>query len=375
MGEAYTPGLKVSERTYLLKERKLPLPGEVTVKKGDRIKADTVVARTDLPGNVRPVNVANILNALPEDVPGAMLKKEKEHVTKNEVIAMTKSFFGLFKNICKSPIDGSIESISSVTGQVLLREAPIPVEIDAYVDGTVKEILEGEGVIMETFGSFIQGIFGVGGETFGEIMVLTSGPDQELTPDLIGDHCIGKVIVGGSYVSAEALNKAIKVKAKGVVIGGFDDKDLRDFLGYVLGVAITGKEDKGITLILTEGFGAIRMADKTFNLLKTREGHQASINGATQIRAGVIRPEVIIPLPEQTASGESAASKDTGKLRPGSPIRCIREPYFGSIGQVVDLPHELTRMESETMVRIMKVKLNDGREVVVPRANVETIEE
>lgn len=374
MGEAYTPGLKVSERTFLRKERKLPLPGEVTVKKGERIDANKIVARTDLPGNVRPINVANILNALPEDVPNAMLKKEKEHVAKNEVIAMTKSFFGLFKNICKSPIDGFVESISSVTGQVLLREAPIPVEINAYVDGIVDEVLPGEGVIMKTFGTFIQGIFGIGGETFGEIMVLTSSADQELTVDLINENCEGKVIVGGSYVSAAALNKAIQVKARGVVVGGFDDKDLRNFLGFDLGVAITGKEDKGTTLILTEGFGKIRMAEKTFTILKASEGHLASINGATQIRAGVIRPEVIIPLPEMIEQGETEAVSEAGALKPGSPVRCIREPYFGAIGEVEELPHELVKMESETMVRVLKVKLSDDKSVIVPRANVETIE-
>ncbi|MFC1851046.1 hypothetical protein ACFL27_12705 [candidate division CSSED10-310 bacterium] len=374
MGEAYTPGLKVSERTYLRKERKLPLPGEVTVQQGERVKAEKVVARTDLPGNVRPVNVANILNALPEDVPTAMLKKEGDNVARDEVIAMTKSFFGLFKNFCKSPIDGFVESISSVTGQVLLREAPIPVEINAYVDGIVHEILPGEGVIMETFGTFIQGIFGIGGEAFGEILVLTKSPDEELTMDLIGEHCTGKVIVGGSYVSAEALNKAIEFKARGVVVGGFDDKDLRDFLGYDLGVAITGRENKGTSLILTEGFGKIRMADRTFELFKAREGHQASINGATQIRAGVIRPEVIIPLPELIDKGEKLESAEGGSLHPGSPIRCIREPYFGMIGSVVELPHVLTKMESETMVRVLRVKLSSGEEVEVPRANVETIE-
>jgi len=35
---------------------------------------------------------------------------------------------------------------------------------------------------------------------------------------------------------------------------------------------------------------------------------------------------------------------------------------------------ELTELASETKVRILKAKLEDGREVTVPRANVELIE-
>ena len=72
-------------------------------------------------------------------------------------------------------------------------------------------------------------------------------------------------------------------------------KTSRNFFGYDLGVAITGSEEIGITLVITEGFGKIPMAQRTFELLKSRTGAKTSINGATQIRAGVVRPEIIIP--------------------------------------------------------------------------------
>ena len=74
-----------------------------------------------------------------------------------------------------------------------------------------------------------------------------------------------------------------------------DDSDLKEILGYDLGVAITGTERIGLTLIVTEGFGDIAMAERTFDLLNKREGDFAAINGTTQIRAGVMRPEVVIP--------------------------------------------------------------------------------
>jgi len=51
MTHAYTPGLRIAEKTKVTSQRVLPLLGDVIVKKGDVLKAEDVVARTHLPGN------------------------------------------------------------------------------------------------------------------------------------------------------------------------------------------------------------------------------------------------------------------------------------------------------------------------------------
>jgi hypothetical protein len=374
MGHAYTPGLKVTDQIWLVKERILPLKGDVIVSKGDVVEPDTVVAQTHLPGPVEPVNVANVLGVPPEDINDCMLKQEGDPVEEGEVIARSSSFFGLFKSECKSKIKGSVENVSHVTGQVLLRGTPMPVQVKAYLKGEVTEIHPDEGVTVACIGAFVQGIFGIGGETHGEIKVVCTSYDETLDEAKITADCADKVVVGGSRVTAAALKKAIDVKARGVVTGGFDDRDLRDFLGYDLGVAITGSEDLGITLVVTEGFGEIAMAEKTFALLKRHEGKMACINGATQIRAGVIRPEVVIP---KQASGlkEEVHETDIGGLSIGSPVRIIRQPYFGALGSVTDLPAPLQVLESESKARVLEVELDGGKRAVIPRANVEMIEE
>ncbi|MBN1946494.1 MAG: hypothetical protein JW797_12540 [Bradymonadales bacterium] len=373
MAHAYTPGLKVTENQIVRKRRVLPLQGELVVEKGQHVKPDTIVARTFLPGKVTIVNVANKLGVDQSEVPSTMLKKEGDPVKEGEIIALSKSFFGLFKSEAESPMDGTLESVSGVTGQVVVRGEPEPVQVAAYLEGEVIEVLPGEGVIVETAGAFIQGIFGIGGETFGSIAMVTDSPRDILGPDRVKPEHQGKIIAGGNLVTFDALKKAIKLGVKGVVVGGFDDKDLREFLGYDLGVAITGHEDLGITLIVTEGFGQINMAPGTFNLLKTYEGYQASINGATQIRAGVIRPEVIIP----NLSAKKAVKPTAHILgmKKDSPIRVIRAPYFGMLGKVISLPPELRRLESETRARVVEVELENGKRCVLPRANVELIEE
>ncbi len=375
MAHAYTPGLKVTRRTILRKERRLPLPGEVVVKVGDKVSAETVVARTELPGNVQPINVAGLLSIPPQEINSVMIKKVNDPVKKGEPIAESKSFFGLFRNTVTSPVDGYIESISNITGQVILREPPIPITVNAYVDGTVVEVIPNEGVVVETTASFIQGIFGIGGETIGEIMVVVNSPEEELTKDKITPEMKGKILIGGSYVTSEALKEAVKCGVKGVVVGAIDDKNLKDFLGYDIGVAITGNEQKGITLMITEGFGKLPMAKRTFELFLELNGKKASMNGATQIRAGVIRPEVIVAIPDGQPVSEESKEELSQGLAIGTMVRVIREPYFGKIGKVTALPPELQVIETEAKVRVLELEFENGERVIVPRANVEIIEE
>ena len=377
MAQAYTPGLKVTKGTTIQKERRLPLQGEVLVEAGTTVQAEDVVAKADLPGNVQLLNVANLLSVPAEEVIEYMLKPIGEAITKDEIIATTKGLFGLFKSQARSPIDGTIEAVSDVTGQVILREPPIPVEVKAYTDGTVTEIAPNEGVTVETYGTYIQGIFGVGGETVGNLTVAVAGPSDELAAEQILPEHRGNILVSGSLVTTDAIQKAIQQGVKGIIAGGIDDSDLRELLGYELGVAITGSEEIGITLVITEGFGRIAMAEQTFALLKARKGMKTSINGATQIRAGVVRPEILIPIVPETTETASEAADGTaeGILEVGSSVRIIREPYFGKLGRVTELPVELQNLETEARVRVLRVELKDGQQTTLPRANVEAIEE
>jgi hypothetical protein len=375
LAHAYTPGLKVLAQTELIKERRLPLPGDILVKKGDRVHAEQVAARTNLPGNVQTLNIAGLLGVLPDEVEEAMLKKQNATVKKDEIVAQSKGLFGLFKSSVRSPINGTIENISKITGQVIMREPPIPVEVIAYIDGEVIDTIKNEGVIVKARGSFIQGIFGIGGETIGEIAMATDDPGTVLSENEIDKKFAGKIIVGGSMVTFNALEKARDVGIKGVVVGGIEDQDLKRFMGYDIGVAITGSEQVGLTLIATEGFGKLSMARRTFELLQSLTGKKASINGATQIRAGVMRPEVIVPLDLDKQYKRTADISAGSGLDVGMSVRIIRQPHFGAIGKVKELPVELSEIETEARVRVLTVELENKEIVRLPRANVEIIEE
>ena len=380
MGTAYTPGLKVSARTTIEKVRRLPLKGDVVVKEGDRVGPDTVVARTELPGLMQTIKLAELMGVEPQDVKATLQVNVGDRVEKETIVAQSKGLFGLFKSEYKAGCAGTLELFSEHTGHLGVRLPPTPVERDAYVQGVVKKVIPGEGVVVECEGAMIQGIFGVGGERQGEIAVVSSGPSDPLTDAMLTESHRGKFVIGGSNVSGAALRKAAQLGILGIVVGGVIDRELIDYLrgalndpNFDIGVAITGQEPIPFTLVVTEGFGTIPMAQRTFDLLKSLEGQFASINGATQIRAGVIRPEVIVPL-DGAAPAPAESAEDAGELKIGTPIRIIRDPYFGALGTVTNLPPELVKVESETWVRVLSAKLQDAREVTIPRANVEIIQ-
>jgi hypothetical protein len=375
MGTAYTPGLTISADTVVRKVRRLPLKGQVLVQVGDQVDPDTVVARTELPGPVTTVRVAERLGVEPRELTKYLLKQVGDKVQSGEIIAERKSFFGLLTSRVTSPITGTIDFISEATGNIGIRHLPTPVEVTAYLRGLVVEVLPEEGAVVATRGVFVQGIFGLSGERHGQIALLANSPDEVVSDTKVSDEHRGKVLIAGALAHWRLMEAAKQVGAVALVTGGVLDTDIKRLLGYDIGVAITGHEPLPFTLIVTEGFGEIAMAKRTFELLASQEGKKASVNGATQIRAGVIRPEVVVPKDGALTFEELEETKESGfaagELNIGTPIRLIRAPYFGALGRVVTLPTEPQEIETETKTRVLEAKLVTGERVVIPRANVE----
>ncbi|MEM1882352.1 MAG: hypothetical protein QXY43_04110 [Sulfolobales archaeon] len=371
---AYTPGLAVTPLTYITRERALPIRGETLVNQGEKAEFETIVGRCYLEGPPYIVKVAELLGVEPEEVVRYLRVKVGDTVSKGTNLASYTAFLGLLKKSVESPVEGVVEGFSEITGHLTIRAPPRVIELRAYIRGTVLKVVPGESVTIGTPAAFIQGIIGFGGERHGVIELVSSSNQDVVGPDQIGEHHAGKIIVGGSLITYEALEKARKVGVAGIVVGGAKITDLEKVLGYRIGVAITGRENIGFTLVLTEGFGKLPMSKRAFDIFKENEGREAAINGATQVRAGVIRPEVIIPKDEESFAG-ALEPLGEGKMRVGSTVRIIRYPYFGEIGTVIELPVELHKIETESPVRVVRVRLQDGREVLIPRANVEIISE
>lgn len=361
------PNLLINENLAIEKLRELPLLGKILVKVGDKVKEKDIVAKTELPGDLHVVRLAEKLGVNAEYLVGKVSLKEGDDLERGEVLYEQKSLFGLFAKQVKSPIKGKIEFISEKLAHVGIRGVSLPLEVNAYISGEVVEVKESKSVLIKTNASIIQGIFGVGGETHGNIRVLDVARDKELSVDDIPTDSKGCILIGGCLPAVEALEKAEKVGVSALVTASIDEQTLKKYIKKDLGIALTGDEDVPFTLIITEGFGKLSMSKKHFDIFSKLNNNHASVNGATQVRAGALRPEVII-------SNTALDKKDEKLIKEveiGSLIKIIRYPYFGEHAQILELPKEPQQLNSGAYTRVVKVKLSSGEEATIPRANIE----
>lgn len=374
MTRAFAPGLQIKRKTVVRRLRELPVTGEVLVEVGQYVEADQVVARASLEGELFIFRIAEQLGIETFEVVNGLKVAEGETIKKGQLICEHRGLFGLFNSRYFAPEDGVVEFISKRTGHLGVRAPSEMLDIEAYISGSVVEVDVGKSVLIETEASFIQGIFGVGGERRGVLKCLSVPLDHELTDLDIPDDCAGSVLVGGTKPQISAITKAAELGACGIVTGSIDDQTLKAYLGYDLGIALTGDEQVPLTLIVTEGFGFIPLAKRIMEMCRELEGSAVSINGATQVRAGAMRPEIIIPRAGNVCNFEDLDSQDLEKgLVEGGRVRLLRVPYFGKLATVLELPQQKERIETGAYARVLRVKIDHASVVTIPRANVELL--
>ena len=350
----YPSETQISPLTNVRRERILPVPGDVLVRLGDRVEPTQVVAQANMPGEFRVLAVAHLLDVAPSRIKRFLRVKVGEELREGHVIA-TRGF--LNTRSVKSPIDGVLAASGS--GRVLIQAPPTPFELRAYVYGSVVNVLEERGVVIETTGALIQGTWGAGDESFGVLKSLVKGPDKPLRARDIDPSCHGTIIIGGSGLDEVVLERAEELQVRGIVTGGLAPE------------MISHLDHVPFPIVVTEGIGVIPMAEPIFRLLTTNDGREASISGHVRSRWGVIRPEVVIPLPAEAVSPSQALPGSP--LTVGTRVRVIRAPHLGKVGTVAKLDDRPRRVETEARVRGAELDLGIESPVFVPLANLEVL--
>jgi hypothetical protein len=353
----YPVETRITALTTIRRERLLPAPGQVLVSSGDTVSSDDVVARCQLPGEVRVIDVSGALGVPRERAAKYVRKTVGDTVQTNDVLAAPGGPFGQLRKSCRSPMDGQI---AEIRGNLILIESPAATfDLRAHIMGRVTNIMPNRGVVISAAGTLIQGMWGSGGEAGGVLKVLVDSPQKPLRQRTIDVSCHGTVIVGGWILDERALERAVEANVRGVIAGGVSTA-LCSFL-----------ESLPFPVLITEGFGPLPMSQQAFSLLNANGGREAMLSADTQTRLGVRRPEVLISLrADEEMPGEETAILP---LKTGDQVRALRAPHLGVIGTVADLPALPQVVESGARLPVAIVELDDEGQVSIPLANLELI--
>ncbi len=261
---------------------------------------------------------------------------------------------------------GKVTSI--VDGVVTIEPLHVRTDLLAYLAGKVVQVMPDQGVVVRAFAYLLQGQYGVGGETGGSLLIAGQA-HSILTAESVSPDWQDKVVVVGATADLEAIRAAAQAGAKALVMAYLPLRTLREFTGDTGTVGLTGDEDVPLTIVLTEGFNRAAISARFYSTLQTLAGRYAAVNGTTHIRAGVIRPEVIICEPGWPQES-GAASLPSQEIVLGSTVRITREPGAGRIGIVTGLPFERQRIITGSSVRVAEVVV-DQHKLVVPVSNLE----
>ena len=352
----YPPETRVMPLTLIRRDRMLPADGNVLVGPGQRVEASDVVAQVELGGQFLTFEIARLLRVPPARAV-RYLKKGKDDVVKaGEVIA---GRMGLGVRPVRSPVDGVIVDVDERDGRVAIEVASRLFELRAYVKGVVSNVLGRLGVVIETPGALIQAALGIGGESFGVLRAVSEAPDEPLRASSIDIRAHGSIVVGGGWITASALEQAQQLQLRGMIAGSLE--------GDLLETA----RQMPFPIMVTEGVGRIGMATPIFELIRAQDGREASINGETRTRWGIVRPEILIPLPAETRPPLPPAVG--APLTAGARVRVVRGPHMGQVGTVTAIPARTVRIEIGTRVHGADVRFSPTASAFVPFANLELL--
>jgi hypothetical protein len=408
----------IAMTTLVRLERRLPFAGEVTVRLGARVEPDDVVARTLVPGKPMQIDLTTILGVNARAAARLIRRRPGEQVQAGDTIAGKRS---IGSRQVRAPAAAVFSGYDENSGVATLTPMGEMYELDAHLKGIVMEVFPNQGVSIETPAAIVRGIWGMGGERHGVLKLLVTSNDEELTPELIDAKSTFAVLVGGSFVTAVALRNCIANRVRGVIVGSMPAAELHAFLldvytpaAYVAASSLVdwpmgrlgwqfppaplfpnllpnatqgntptamllnrkgAAADLPFTLIVTEGFGRVPMSERAFELLAAADGQEVAISGATRLRGGLARPEVIIPLPRSSVQGRDlSASQQAPTIHLGSTARVLSGSYLGRIGKVSALPPRPQLLPSGILARAAELTLTNGTRVLLPLLNLEVLE-
>jgi hypothetical protein len=228
---------------------------------------------------------------------------------------------GLVRRTARSPVEGHM--VVAAGGKALLAAISAPFELRAAIPGQVVTILQSQGVVIETTGALLEGVWGNGKEDTALLRVVGNNPRTALTPNLVAMEQRGAILVVGTLSDPAAFKQLGDVGVRGLLVGS------------LAAALLPAVQKAGFPVVVVEGFGNRGFSAPAFSLLASNAGRQAWLNAQPADPFAGRRPEVIIPLPAPPTSPPQPVDGET--LAIGRRVRVVRGPDSGKVGTVTDL--------------------------------------
>lgn len=334
--------------TMIQRERVLPIPGRVLVRRNQRVTSNDTIAQADLAPEHIMLNIARTLRVSPADVAEYLDYKEGDDVAEGDVLAERSA--GFTKLVSRAPRTGRIVAIQN--GQLLLEVEGRPFELRAGIAGEVTELVPDYGAFVDTTGALIQGVWGNGRLDVGLMNVQAEAPHSLLQASQFDVSMRGAVVLGAYCEDAEVFTAA---------------NDLRGLiLASMPSTLIPAATKARCPVILLEGFGKLPMNEMAFKLLSTNNRREVIVNA----EMNRIRPEVIIPLPP---TPEMAPLNDVNTFAAGQHVRLTCNPHMGQIGVIVEVLPRPVVLENGVRALAAVIEL-EKKSLTLPLANLEVLE-
>ncbi len=351
----YYPDQRIVSRLSTI-HRECLLPdeafGAVRVHEGQKVEVRDVVANGQIPARHIIIEAAEILGLRDKSAVSRLLL-----VKSNQVIDADTAIAGKRKDRGKrvfAPVRGIVVAVSG--GRIIMQEMPELVNVEAGVAGRVIQVYPERGVAVEAVGSIVQGVWG-NGRTI--IATLRMEPEQDLRrliQESLDIQYKGAVMVMINPLTPDLIPLLEEGNINGVIAPSMPATMIEQAM------------QSNIAVMLTEGFGQLRMAGQVFNLLKEYDGYQVTLDADVPGRWTSRRPEAVInrPIDERPPGLNLNASLKTG-LR----VRITRPPHLGQIARIQDLPNQPIELPNGLRVAGARVELISGEVVNIPLANLE----
>jgi len=339
--------------TLIRRNRLLPVPGDVNVRPGQKVNPKDVVAEASIPSRHYLVDVGRVLGAHTSgEAEKLITRKTGEILEKQDIIAETS---GVFPRVIRTPGPGKVVSIHK--GRVLIEAESEKITLLAGMAGRINQVIADRGVMIETHGALVQGVWGNRRIGCGPLVVDETSLDGELQSSTLGVTARGTVILAGMCTSLEMMNLAASLEVGGLI------------LGSMASALIPEVQVLPFPVILLSGFGRMGLDVDSRRVLTTNAGRDLSINAMRWNRLTGDRPEIYIPLPT-----DAEPYKVESAYAVGQKVRVHSGVYAGRVGRIDQILPGLTQLPSGLRALAVKVKFDQRSGEVFPLVNLDVVQ-